>query len=52
MLEICPFVAAIFISNFWETYTDVVSWDFAMNEAGGDPFNRSLTYGTLLGVLW
>ena len=25
------------MSNFWGTDTDVVSWDFAMNEAGGDP---------------
>ncbi|KAL7557355.1 hypothetical protein ACA910_020223 [Epithemia clementina (nom. ined.)] len=25
------------MENFWGTDTDVVSWDFAMNEAGGDP---------------
>ena len=26
------------MKNFWGEETDVISWDFAMNEAGGDPF--------------
>jgi len=25
------------MSNFWHPQADVVSWDYAMNEAGGDP---------------